>query len=226
MESEVSPTELPQPLPRESVLTDLFSRWRVVVFGLFLVIEFAIYFGAIVYPVPQASLQSYQQQVHDIQSTVSGESWSELLVGIFANNVKIALFELVPLLGAFVFAYSIFVTGQVTQVIAMSANPPLPGTLVGSVLFLTSPFAILEFLAYVVASVSGSMLVVAWRRKRLRREARVFALEALLVVAILITSAGMEVLSIRDFVAGLALWFPAVLISAGLFLLVRRRLAR
>jgi uncharacterized membrane protein SpoIIM required for sporulation len=202
-----------------SARKDLLSRGRILlIVGAFLM-EMVIFFGAMVIPMDQATQQTLQQAANGIHNATSSSSPLVLVGNIFANNVRVALVEMIPAVGALVFFVSIFTTGQIIQVVAASNG--LPGAFYGVALFVF-PFSIVELSAYALAVGSGSMLIVAWRRRTLRREVRVFVLEILAVVGILLIAAAMETTSLIAPVFGLTLWFPLGLFIAWLAIKLRR----
>jgi len=181
--------------------------------------EMVIFFAAMVVPMDLATQQTLQQAANGIHNATSSSSPLVLVETIFSNNVRVALGEMIPARGAVLFFASIFTTGQIIQVIAISNG--LPGVFYGLALFIF-PFSIVELSAYAIAVGSGSMLVVAWRRKMLRSEARVFVLEVLAVVGTLLVAAAMETATLLEPTVGLALWFPLGLFIAWLAIILRR----
>lgn len=213
-----------QPEPQDEktgVRRDLLSRGRLIVFGVLLAVEFGILFAALSWPMDQATQQSLLQQANNILGGAKNPEPVALFTTIFTNNVRVALVEMIPVLGLLVFVISIFTTGQVIQVISLSEG--LPGTL-GGVILLVFPFALIELSAYVIAVGSGTLLLAGWGQKRLRREVKVFVLEALLVVAILVIAAAMETATIMLPVIGLALWLPTAFSIVWLVTLLRKSL--
>ncbi len=142
----------------------------------------------------------------------------QLFLFIFAHNLPIAFTDMVPVLGAVRFALSIYGTGLAAQVVVASKGLP---SLFAVVLFLF-PYSIVELSAYAVAVGSGTMLLVSLRRRRLRRELRVFILEGVIVALILFASAIMETTTSFFPLLGFALWLPTGLALAGLIILSRR----
>jgi uncharacterized membrane protein SpoIIM required for sporulation len=128
---------------------------------------------------------------------------------------------MVPVVGGLLWVVSIYATGQIVQAVALShgASGPLYG-----LVLLIFPFAIVELAGYAVAVGSGLMLIVAWRRRRLRNETRVLVLEAGVVAAMLLTAAVMETVTSINPVLGIALWIPTGLTTWALALIsVRAR---
>ncbi len=184
---------------------ELLGRRRVGLVLTVLLVELAIFFLATWVPVDAATQQALQKEAKNLSGSTSGLSPPDMFFYIFTHNVMVAFGEIVPVLGGFLWVISIYATGQVIQVVALSQGAP--GLLYG-VLILFFPFAIVELSAYAVAVTSGTMLIVAWRRHRLRWEAKVLVLEAGLVAALLFSAAAMETVTIVDPILGFLLWIP------------------
>jgi len=205
--------------PPRSALSELFDRRRLLAFLVALVAEFAIFVFGLLTPLSVPAQQTLENQTSVQFASVPTASAQQLLTLIFTHNVMLAYLELVPVLGAFVFVYSIYVTGLVAQVIAASAG--YPGQL-GVILFVF-PYSLVEFSAYAIAVASGVMLLLAWRKKRLGRELRVFLLELVAVAVVLVLAAAMETVTKFSPLAGLLLWLPTGLGVAGIVLFSKRR---
>jgi len=195
------------------------DKGRLLLFLGVFVLELLIFFGATVVPIGPAAQQQVQQAAKELQNSTAHQPPAAVLGFIFSNNVKVALAELIPGAGAVVFFISMVNTGQVIQAIGLSTG--VPAALLGSLLF-AFPFTIVELSAYALAVCSGSMLIIAWRRKRLHREARVFAYEAVGVVLILLIAATMETITLFSYEIGFALWLPTGLLVAWLAITLRR----
>jgi hypothetical protein len=128
-------------------------------------------------------------------------------VAILTNNLRIALIEMIPVIGGIIFFVSIFTTGQVLQALAIYQGVSAP--LLGGSLFLL-PFSVVELSSYAVATWSGTNLLLAWRRGTLHKEVRVFGLEIVVVAVMLTTAAAMETTALVSLGMGLALWLPLV----------------
>ncbi|MDV3243809.1 MAG: stage II sporulation protein M [Nitrososphaerales archaeon] len=214
----VSPAVTVEREEQTSLKKELMGRRRVILFGLAFAIELTIFFGAMVYPIDPTRQQALVQQANTLVESTSGQGSAGIFATILANNMRVALLEMVPVAGAALFALSIFTTGQVIQALAVSSN--LPGPVFGLALFLF-PFAIVELSAYAVAVASGSMLLVAWRRRMLGKEVRVFALEMTLVVLAIVVAAAMETVGLVDPFVSFALWLPTAVGMATLVFAVR-----
>jgi len=194
----------PAPEPKESALRIFLERRRVAFIAVVLLVEVAMFMAAIVMPV-DPNLR--QQLVVQGQSTLpSANTSAGALVGlILANNLRVALLEMIPIVGFALLPTSILVSGIIIQGFAASNSVP-PALVAFSYLLL--PFTFFELLAYAIALVSGTMVIAAWRGKRLRREARVFALEIVIVAIVLVIAATMETVSIINPLVGVLLWIP------------------
>lgn len=213
-ETETIAPPAAEPEERRGILDELMKRSRVIIFGLALVTELAIFFGAMMIPIGPGEQQELVRQANNLLGSSGNQGSVSIFVAIFANNLKVSLIEMIPAVGAALFVASIYTTGQVIQALAISSN--LPGPVFGLLLFFF-PFALLELSAYAIAVASGTMLIVAWRRKQLAREVRVFVLEAVVVVFTLVLAAAMETVGIVNPLVGFALWLPTAL---GIFALV------
>lgn len=213
--SAALPVEPEHPSPAK----ELFSRGRLILFASVFVIELTIYFTAMTYPIGPAEQQALQKQAQSLVNATLGQGPLAAVVGIFENNVRIALLEMIPVAGAALLAFVSFTTGQVIQVEAINAS--LPGPAFGLLLFVF-PFAIVELSSYAIAVGSGTMLVFAWRRKSLHQELPVFLLEIALVVVAILVAAAMETMVDVNVFASFILWVPMALAIAGIVLYGRR----
>jgi len=203
-----------------SAVRELLGRRRLGLFLLLLVIELGIFFFATWVPISAATQQLLQGESKTLSGATNGLGPTALFVFIFSHNVMIALGEMIPVVGGFLWVVSIYATGQLIQAAAISQG--YPGAVYG-VLILILPFAIVELSAYAAAVTSGVMIIFAWRRHSLKREARVLALEVVVVAAMLLTAAAMEAAAILDPLLGLALWIPAGIAFTAIVLFIRRQ---
>jgi uncharacterized membrane protein SpoIIM required for sporulation len=209
--------EAPPPKPR-SLASELLDRQRLLLMLGVLVIELAIFVSGLVTPISSAEQQVIVNQTSSQFTPIQSASLQEQVVFIFSHNLLIALTETVPVLGAFLFVYSVHYTGLVTQAIVASRN--LPG-LAGLILFVF-PYSLVELSAYAIAVGSGVMLIWAAIMKHLVRELKVFAIEVAVIVAVLFTAAAMEAATSSSLIVGIALWIPTGLAIAGLKILSSR----
>ena len=219
MTSSSAPEEPPAP----GAAGELLNRRRLALILLVLLLEFGIFFIGLLTPVPESTRQAIANETNSQFGVVQSGSLAQLAVFIFTHNLTIALAEMIPVAGALLFAFSVYSTGLAAQ--ALVASQGLPAQW-GAVIF-AFPYSLVELSAYAVAVVSGSMLLVAWRRRRLLQELKVFALEGLAVAAILLVAATMEATTVRvSFILGFALWLPTGMVLALIMVIVGRRRAR
>ena len=209
----------PIPQPRPSAVKELLGRRRLALMLTVLLVELAIFFLAASVPMDMATQQALQNEAKNVTGASSSLGPTGQFVYIFTHNAVIAFGEMVPVVGGLLWVVSIYVTGQIFQAVALSQGAP--GALYGLFL-LVFPFAIVELSAYAVAVGSGVMLIVAWRRRRLRNETRVLVLAIGVVAAMLLVAAAMETVTITDPTLGIALWIPTGLTIAVLTLISSR----
>ena len=204
------------PQAPRSLLSEVFSRPRFMLVVAILILELAIFVGGLLTPVPAATQQSLLNETNSQFVPLQNAGPVQLVFLIFEHNLVIALAEMIPIVGGLVFADTVYTTGLAAQ--ALLASQGLPGQW-GAILF-AYPFSIVEFSAYAVAVGAGIMLVVAWTRKQLRRELKVFAAEAGVIVGILLAAAAMETATGLSPLVGLVLWLPTCAGVAALLILV------
>lgn len=219
--AEPQPAEAPAPPAPpapENERPRYFREWgprdRILAFGIAFGIELTIFFGAMVIPMSAPQQQQLMNQANNLLGPAREQGPLQIFVSIFDNNVRVALIEMIPGIGAALFGASMYTTGQVIQALAISNN--VPGPLYGLLVFFF-PFAIVELSAYAIAVASGTLLIVAWRRSKLRQELGAFVLEVSVVVFALILAAAMETVGIVSPAEGLALWLPT---AVGIFAVV------
>ena len=191
---------------------ELFDRRRLLVMLTLLLLEVGIFAAGLLTPVSDNVRQAIEDQTSAQFASVPSATPPQLFSFIFVHNLPIALVEMVPLLGAIVFASSIYVTGVAAQVSAAAQG--YPGTFGGVLLIF--PFTFVEFAAYAIAVGAGAMLVYSWIRGRLRREAMVFSFELGAVAIVLLVAALMETATKFSVLIGLALWVPTGLAVLGI----------
>lgn len=219
--SEPIPPEPDFPPPTQGsagFIDELFGRKRVLAFGVVLAIVLGFFVLTIVFPADPGFRQTLTQQANSTMSTLS-TSPPSLVFELFANNMRVALLESIPAFGFFFLPLSIYASGVIIQGLAVTANVS-PAAV--AVFYLFLPFTFVELSGYAVAFVSGTMLIFAWRRKRLHREAQVFVLELAAVAVILAVAAVMETISIVSPLAGILLWIPLAAAMVPIALRIRR----
>ncbi len=211
-----SPPEVqaPAPIPR-SLTSDLLDRQRLLLMLGVFAVELVVFVSGLVTPLSSGEQQIIANQTTTQFAPIQSASLQEQVVFIFSHNLLIALAEMVPVFGAFLFVYSVHFTGLVTQAIVAEKN--LPG-LAGLILFIF-PYTFVELSAYAIAVASGVMLIWAAIMKRLVRELKVFAIEVVVIVAVLFTAAAMEAATGSSWIVGIALWIPTGLAMVGLKIL-------
>ena len=217
--SEEEAYQEPIPPPRPSAVKELLGRRRLELILTVFLVELTIFFLATSVPMDAATQQALQNEAKNLTGASNSLGPPGQFVYIFTHNAAIAFGEMVPVVGGLLWVVSIYATGQIFQAVAISQGAP--GALYG-LLLLFFPFAIVELSAYAVAVGSGVMLIVAWRRRRLRSEMRVLILELGIVAAMLLLAAAMETVTIVDPVLGIALWIPTALTIAALTLIFVR----
>ena len=211
---------VPETPPERSAASEVLSRRRLLLVLAVLLVEIGLFFVGLLIPLSDATRQTLINQTSSQFGEVQTGSTVQLVGFIFAHNLFIALAEMIPVAGALLFAVSVFSTGLAAQ--ALVASQGLPAQW-GAVIF-AFPYALVELTAYAVALASGFMLLSAWRRGRLRRELKVFALEGAAVFVILFIAAAMEAATVKiSFILGFALWLPTGLALAVIMVMAGRR---
>lgn len=161
------------------------TRTRVIIFLVTFVVLSAILAVASSTVLSASESQSLSQSVEGIKGTV---------LGIFQNNVQIALLEFVPGFGPAFGAYSSYDTGLALAALAQS-NPTtgLSGPELFFILLLT-PIYWIEFTCYSVAVEESISLIVSFRNRDFRTvEWKWLVVSVVFVVATLFVSAKLEV---------------------------------
>lgn len=151
---------------------------------------FGVYsIGAEVEMTPQEAQEvrdAFDEQIQDIND-----------VGIFFNNIRIALGMFVPGAGVALGVFSAYATGNVFAAIAED-SPELQG--VPPQLILITPFGIMEVFSYGVAMSRSALLVYYFIKRRPWREyAMPTLIEIGIVAAVLISAAVIEWWMIQEF---------------------------
>jgi uncharacterized membrane protein SpoIIM required for sporulation len=129
---------------------------------------------------------AFDEQIQDIDD-----------VGIFLNNIRIALGMFVPGAGVALGVFSAYATGNVFAAIAQD-SPVLQG--VPPQLILITPFGIMEVFSYGLAMSRSALLVYYFIKRRPWREyAMPTLVEIGIVVAVLLAAAVIEWWMIQEF---------------------------
>ncbi|HVX03293.1 MAG TPA: stage II sporulation protein M [Nitrososphaera sp.] len=162
-------------------------RFRIRRRLLFVTIGAIVFFvaysaGAAVHMTPAEAKEvrdEFSSQIKDIDN-----------IGIFANNVKIALGMFVPGLGIALGVFSGYATGNVFAALAQG-SPALQN--VPPQLILATPFGIMEVITYGLAMSRSGMLIYYFAKRRPWREYVVPTLiELCIAAAILLAAAAIE----------------------------------
>ncbi|MEM2910220.1 MAG: hypothetical protein QXO01_04050 [Nitrososphaerota archaeon] len=113
---------------------------------------------------------------------------------IFLNNFQIALLMFIPAFGTFIGGYIIYSTGMVFAAYSTQLNIPAI-YFIG--LAMLSPYGVLEFLGYGLATSEGVLLIYSALKKKLRSEAKALPLIILAVAGLLLIAAALEMLTIE-----------------------------
>ena len=142
-------------------IAELASRGLLVYLALF-AIEIGLFFVISSLPFFSGEKALYTGQANQLNSTFANQSFVSTFGGIFVNNYRIALLEMVPGLGVILFAASLYATARVLEAIAdnESASP----FVVLVVLLLFFPHSYIELPAYAVATGAGLLLVYSFFR--------------------------------------------------------------
>jgi uncharacterized membrane protein SpoIIM required for sporulation len=203
------------------------KRWRLLT-AIFL-IEMAFILIISNAPFLPGELSTYKDQYNNIKP-VLGQDAAAQIVSIFANNFRVALVEIVPLIGPAVFGFSIYETARIVEVIGLQN----PVGIIGSLVTLFAlPSTWLELPAYSIAVVESLYLAYAiftgfrggWTR--LARELRFFVVNILLIAGVLLVAAAFEVSEIQlesspQPALAFLTWIPFVLVAVGVVRFWRR----
>lgn len=202
-------------------MPELFGRARMNLILVLLAIEIGVFLVGLFTPVPTSFRQALANETGTQFAPFKTAGPVQLVTLIFSHNLLIALGEMVPGAGAVLFFTSVYTTGLAAQALVMSQGLPVAW---GVALF-AYPFALVELTAYAVAVASGTMVISAWRKKALHREARIFGLEALGVASILLAAAAMEATTTSSPILGFGLWLPTGVALAVAIVALRLRRA-
>jgi uncharacterized membrane protein SpoIIM required for sporulation len=218
-------------------LTSILDILKIIVGRRWLLIAilFLVEIAMIVFIANSAFLPSelgiYERQ-YNSTSAVLNQSAAGQVMGIFSNNFRVAIVELVPLLGLAIFGLSLYETARIVEVIAIVKNVGV-GLALGNLFFLPSTW--LELPAYAIAAAESFYLVYAlflgfksgW--SKFAREIRFLVVNIILIAGVLIVAAAFEVTEIQ-FEQGpvqtqayaLLTWIPFVVVFAGVIAFWRR----
>ncbi len=134
---------------------------------------------------------------------------------ILRNNLGIAIWEIIPGFGWFIFFAATMGTGQTLSALAIASN--IPSVFIIITLFL-SPHAWVELLAYAVAITESFLIVYSLFGRRLRKEGRRALASLGLMFFLLLFGAILEVVVIDFGIAGFVFaWAMAIVVGIAIF---------
>ncbi|MGI0090954.1 MAG: hypothetical protein ACREBS_04530, partial [Nitrososphaerales archaeon] len=136
----------------------------------------------------QSQAESLVQSVQNIKPTQ---------VGIFENNIRVALIEFIPIIGPAFGAISSYETGLVISATGQVPNARATG-LESVIILLLTPIFWLEFFCYSLAVEESISIIISIKNKNLLTKEWKWILGSIVVVvAVLFVSAGIEVAMIN-----------------------------
>jgi len=188
-----------------------------------LIATILIFFLGMVWPIPQPQVTSLGSQydnttrtIQNINSTSTGGVPPALIIWgiIVANNIKLAILDVIPVFGAFVFSISMFSTGRLLQAAVLSGSLSATNTIsIGATLFLF-PHTILEFSAYALAFSSSVVFIWSLRDKGSRQQALINYFVAIAATVFLVIIAGaFEASLFMSPILSVFLWFPVIYVA-------------
>lgn len=210
----------------QAAVREFARRGLLLAVALFL-IEVVLFFVVSSLPFFPGEQAAYTAQSSQISSQFTNATLFTQFSGIFLNNFRIALIEFIPGLGLLLFAFSLYATARILEVISISDN--LPPVVVVLVLLLLFPHSWIELPAYAVAVAAGTyfgLALIGWRKTKWRPEIGVLLINVAIVTVMLLVAALFESVEIQ--IGGLlflATWIPFAVIIAGV-LLLNRKLSR
>jgi len=144
-------------------------------------------------------LSTYQHQYNQIKPVLNQSAIGQV-AGIFSNNFRVATIELIPIGGPGIFAFSIYQTARIVEVIGITNGQGLAASL-GTLFLLPSTW--LELPAYAIAVSESCYLLYAilagfnrgW--SAFIREIRFLFVSVLLIIGVLFVAAVFEVTEIQ-----------------------------
>jgi stage II sporulation SpoM-like protein len=149
----------------------------------------------------------YEKQYNNIKPALNQSALGQV-TAIFANNFRVAIAELIPVIGPVVFGFSIYETARIVEVIGI-VNGLGVGAALGTLFFLPSTW--LELPAYSIAVAESAYFVYSMSRglAGFLREVRFLIVNVILICGVLIVAAIFEVTEIQmetAFAAPAPLW--------------------
>lgn len=211
-----------------------FARRGLLLCVLLFLIEVGLFFLVSSLPFFPGEQALYTNQSNQIGNQFQHATLFTTFSGIFVNNYRIALIEMIPGLGVLFFGFSLYATARILQVISISdhASP----IIVVLVLLLLFPHSWIELPAYAVATAEGIYLLYAivkwlfdstgrasvhWNHELGQLLINVGIVTVMLLVAALFESVEIQLGGLLFLVT----WIPFAVIIA-VVLLLNRRLMR
>ncbi len=136
-----------------------FARRGLLLCVLLFLIEVGLFFAISSLPFFPGEQSLYTNQSNQIGTEFQNATLFTQFSGIFVNNYRIALIEMVPGIGLLFFAFSLYATARILEVI--SINDHASPLLLVLVLLLLFPHSWIELPAYAVATAEGTFLLYA-----------------------------------------------------------------
>ncbi|MDA4137257.1 MAG: stage II sporulation protein M [Thaumarchaeota archaeon] len=216
----------------DSAVKEFARRGLLLCVALFL-IEVALFFVISGLPFFAGEQALYTSQSNQIGNEFQNAGLLATFWGIFTNNLRIGLIEMIPGIGLILFAFSIYATARIVEVDAISYSAPAALVFLSLFLF---PHTYIELPAYAVATAEGLLLLYALFRwlfdstgrssVRWRTEGTQFVVNLAIVTVMLLVAALFEAVEIRlGGVLSLVTWIPFVVLVV-VVLVLNRRLSR
>jgi len=159
-----------------------YIRIRVLLFILFFILSTVITLVGTLTPIDYTSAQTIIQEV-PIPSEIDS-------LYILQNNLFIALVGFVPIIGIIWMFFVLYSTGIVLSAYSVVYNvPPILSILI----LLINPIFWIEFAAYTLVMMEGTMLVYSAFKKEVNKELKVALLVLIAVIILLTLGAVIEV---------------------------------
>jgi uncharacterized membrane protein SpoIIM required for sporulation len=217
----------------DSAVREFARRGLLLCVALFL-IEVALFFVVSSAPFFPGEQALYTNQSNQIGSEFQNAGLFTEFWGIFINNFRIALIEIIPGIGLLFFAFSLYATARILEVISLSDHTsPI---IVVLVLLLLFPHSWIELPAYAVATAEGVYLlyaIIKWlgetgkehRTIKWSAEATQLGINLVIITVMLLVAALFESVEIQIGLLFWVTWIPfAVLIA--LVLALNKRLTK
>lgn len=196
------------------------KRWTIIL-AIFMVelVAIVVVSSSSFFP---SELAAYQKQ-YNSTAAILNQSAPGQVAGIFSNNFRVAVIEIIPAFGVAILGLSIYETARIVEVIGITSGRPLAEALAN--LFIL-PSTWLELPAYAIAATESMYLVYSvylgfksgWAK--FVRELRFLLVNVLLIAGVLTVAAVFEVAEIQlengpAPILALLTWLPFVVVFAG-----------